>query len=300
MRRQDIELRARAGYDRVITIVKSNLFYRAGNDFLDHDGTIYAAAITFYTLLSIVPFVIFAVAILGLLIRDPGLQQTVTTRIIDLLPADANLDESVARAVASVANTESSLVGMTAIVAAGWTASGMFGALRRALNRAFDVPVRRSMFRSRLVDLAAMIVLVLLLLISTLATITLSFVRARSIERFDFVWSNSAWTIAFFLLPGVLSFVIFLLAYRWVPSHTLSIRDLWIGALLASIGFEALKIGFSWYIAKFANYDAVYGALGGLISFMGFIYAAAALIIFSAEVSREMAGWSSRERETGA
>lgn len=290
MRQHEALQRARSNYDRVVAMVQSSLLYRAIQDFLAHDGTIYAAAITFYTLLSIVPFAIFAVAVLGLLIRDPGLQQTVTDKIINLLPADANLDEPVARAVAGLANTESSLVAMTAIFAAGWTASGMFGALRRALNRAFDVPVRRSLVRSRLVDLIAMVVLVLLLLASTLATITLGFIRARSIARFDFVWSNSAWSVVFLLLPTVMSFVIFLLAYRWVPSHTLSIRDLWIGALLAAVGFEGLKLGFSWYIAKFANYDAVYGALGGLISFMGFIYAAAALIIFAAEINRELSG----------
>ncbi|HAX23892.1 MAG TPA: YihY/virulence factor BrkB family protein [Thermomicrobiales bacterium] len=299
MRRQDLLRQARTTYDRAASIVKSNLIYRAANDFLDHDGTIYAAAITFYTLLSIVPFVIFAVAVLGFLIRDPVLQQTVTDRILGMLPADANLDEPVAKAVASVANTESSLVALTAIVAAGWTASGMFGALRRALNRAFVAPARRSLVTSRLVDLGSMIVLVLLLLTSTLVTITLSFIRARSIVRFDFVWSSSAWSLAFFLLPALLSFAVFLLAYRWVPSHSLNIRHLWPGALLAAVGFEVLKIGFSWYVAKFANYDAVYGALGGLISFMAFIYMAAALVIFAAELSREMAGIHEHDEEPG-
>lgn len=283
-------------FDRARSIVVGNLFWRAFRDFQSHDGTVYAAAMTFYALLSTVPFVIFLVAILGFFIRDPVLQQRVVDQIVGLLPADANLDEPIANAVAGIANTESSIVAMTAIIAAAWTASGAFGGLRRALNRAFDVPVRRSFVRSRLTDLVAMLVLVLLLMISTLVTISLSVIRTRSIERFNFVWSSTIWSITFFVLPAVLSFIIFLLAYRWVPSHTLNVRELWVGALLAAVGFEALKLGFSWYIAKFADYDAVYGTLGGLISFMGFVYFAAALIIYAAEVGREMAARQAQRR----
>ena len=289
MRMPEVSPEMRDGFDRARGRIEGNLFYRAYRDFMAHDGTIYAAAITFYALLSMVPFVIFLVAVLGLIIRDPSLQARVVDQIVSFLPADANLDEPIANAVKSVANTESSLVGMTAIIAAGWTASGVFGALRRALNRAFDVPVKRSFIRSRLTDVAAVLALALMLLASTLLTITLSVVRAFALERFGFVWSNWAWSIVFLVLPAVLSFIVFLLAYRWVPSHTLSVRDLWPGALMAALGFEALKIGFSWYVAKFADYDRVYGALGGLISFMAFVYFAAALVIFAAEVSREMA-----------
>ncbi len=289
MRMPEVPQETRDQFDRARGAVSGNLFWRAYRDFSAHDGTIYAAAITFYALLSMVPFVIFLVAVLGLIIRDQSLQQRVVDQIIDLLPANANLDEPIANAVSAVANTESSLLGVPAIIGAAWTASGVFGALRRALNRAFDVPVKRSFFRSRLTDIAAVVVLALLLMLSTLLTITLGIIRARSVQRFDFVWTSSLWSIAFLVLPAVFSFFVFLLVYRWVPKHTLGVRDLWLGALLAAVGFEALKYGFGVYIATIANYDRVYGTLGGLVSFMAFIYFASALVIYAAEVSRAMA-----------
>ena len=70
-----------------------------------------------------------------------------------------------------------------------------------------------------------------------------------------------------------------------------------IATMLAAVGFEILKYGFAWYVATIADYDRVYGALGGLISFMGFVYFAAILVIFSAEVSREMASRRAMKRE---
>lgn len=289
MRLTDVTAGTRDRVGHVRSAVSGNLFWRAYRDFSAHDGTVYAAAITFYALLSMVPFVIFLVAVLGFFIRDADLQQRVVDQIIDLLPADANLDEPIASAVASVADTERSIVGMTAIVAAAWTASGVFGGLRRALNRAFDVPVKRSFVHSRLMDVASVIAMALLLLFSTLLTIILGLIRARVLRRFDIAWSTDVWSIGFLVLPMVFSFLVFLLAYRWVPKHTLGVRDLWPGALLAAVGFETLKYGFSLYISTIANYDRVYGTLGGLISFMGFVYFASALVIYAAEVSRELA-----------
>jgi len=297
MRLPEVPSGARDQFDRAHSVVSSNLFYRAYKDFAAHDGTIYAAAITFYALLSLIPFVIFGVAILGIFIRDPDMQRTITDHIIGLLPADANLDEPIANAVSSVASIQRSLLGVPAILGAAWTASGVFGALRRALNRAFDVSSKRSFIRSRLTDVGSVIVLTLLLFGSTIATIVLSLIRARAVERFNFIWSNSIWSLVFLLVPIALSFLVFLLAFRWVPRQTLGVRDLWFGALLAAVGFEILKYGFAWYVATIADYDRVYGALGGLISFMGFVYFAAILVIFSAEVSREMASRRAMKRE---
>ncbi|MCO5176752.1 MAG: YihY/virulence factor BrkB family protein [Thermomicrobiales bacterium] len=276
-------------YDRAHSFVTSNPIYRAYMSFLSHDGTIYAAAITYFALLSLIPFVIFLVAVISFFIRDPDLQLRITNSIIAYLPADANLDKPIASAVESVANIQSTVLAIPAIIGAAWTASGFFGALRRSLNRAFDVAVRPSMVHARLKDLASVLGLSLLLLSSTILTITVGILRTRAFGRFDLLYSDRLWSIFFAALPVALSFLTFLLIFRWVPQHGLGLRDIWIGALFSAIGLEFLTRVFAWFVAVVADNDGVYGALGGLISFLGLIYFAAMIVILAAEVTRELA-----------
>lgn len=276
-------------YKRMRSYVASNLFYRAYMSFLAHDGTIYAAAITYFALLSLIPFIIFLVAVISFFIRDPDLQQRITDSIVAYLPSDANLDKPIADAVASVANIQSTVLAIPAIVGAAWTASGFFGALRRALNRAFDVKRGPSMVHARLKDLASVLGLSMLLLLSTILTITVGILRTRAFGRFDLLYSDRLWSLVFAALPAVLSFITFLLIFRWVPQHSLGLRDIWIGAFLSALGVEILSRVFAWFVAMVADNDGVYGALGGLISFLGLIYFAAMIVILAAEITRELA-----------
>jgi membrane protein len=263
--------------------------WRAWQDYSRDDGAIFAAAVTYYVLLSLFPFMIFLASIFGVLVRDPELQNRVVNQIIAQMPSGVNLDEQIRNAVASVANTNTSLIGLIGILGSAWAASGVFGALRRALNNAFDVPTRRSLVRGRLHDLAGLAAVVLLLLVSAALTTTLAIVRARADNVFDNVAARLLWTVVFFCVPLVISFAVFLLAYRFIPDHTLEIEELWIGALIAAVGFEIAKIGFSQYLAHFANYDKVYGTLGGMIAFLVFAYLIAILTIIAADVNSELA-----------
>lgn len=266
-----------------------DLAVRGWSEFSSDDGTVYAAAMTYYALLSLFPFLIFLVAVFGLVLGDPALQRQVVDEIVRQLPEGTNLDQQVRSVVEGVAETEKSLLGLTAIVAAGWTASGVFGALRRGLNRAFDVPMARSFIHGRIRDLLAVGVVIVLLMLSTALTATLRIVRAQSTERFDGVVANAGWSIVAFCVPIIVSFVVFLLVYRWVPNHTLGWRDLRVGALIAAVGFELAKVGFGYYLGNFGRYDEVYGTLGGVVAFLVFVFLISVLTILAAEVDSEIA-----------
>lgn len=262
---------------------------RGWGEFSRDDGTVYAAAMTYYALLSLFPFLIFLVAIFGLVLGDPELQEQVVDEIVNQLPAGTNLDDQVRAVVEGVAETDKSILGLTAIVGAAWTASGVFGALRRGLNRAFDVPMARSFIHGRLRDLSAVFAVIVLLLVSTALTATLRIIRAQSSERFDGFLANAAWSLVSFCVPLGVSFAVFLLVYRWIPNHTLGWRDLRVGALIAAVGFELAKVGFSFYLGNFGRYDQVYGALGGVVAFLVFVFLVSVLTLLAAEIDSELA-----------
>jgi membrane protein len=268
---------------------------RAWADFSRDDGMVYAAAITYYVLLSLFPFLIFVVAIFGLLVRDERLQTRVVNEIIDQMPPGANLDEQIENVIAGVASANTGLLGLVGIAVSAWTASAVFGALRRALNRAFDVPSARPFIHGRVRDLISVVTVIGLVVLSVVLTAVLRFLRSLSTDLPAGVVVNLGWWVVSLVLPLVVSFVVFMLVFRLIPNHTLGVRDLWIGALLAAIGFEIVKNVFGIYLANFGRYDEVYGTLGGAMAFMFFVFIVSNLVILTAEIGSELA----KDRSTG-
>ena len=91
------------------------------------------------------------------------------------------------------------------------------------------------------------------------------------------------------LLPPVLTFGALLLLYRLVPRARLRYRDLAVGALAATIASEAIRIGFSYYLARVARYDLLYGALGSVFAFLLVVYLQAIVLLLGAEIAQ---AWS--------
>jgi len=128
-------------------------------------------------------------------------------------------------------------------------------------------------------------------LVSIGATGFLRVVRQRSedipylgdaAEQAGFLWDATS-----FLIPLALSFLAFTFLYWVVPATKVRLRDVWLGALVAAFLFEVTKVGFSIYLENFSNYDLVYGSLGAVAAFLFWIYLAANILLFGAEVASE-------------
>lgn len=266
-----------------------DILLRTYHAFVRNQGTIFAAAISYYVLFSLFPLAILLVAIFGLFIRSPVEQIRATNMIAEQFPSGVTLYQQVARAVTAVAHGKSGIVGLLAFAGLAWTASSMFGALRRALNHTFRVTVSRSYIHGRAWDMLTMLAVTILLALSVGLTAGLGLARSLASDHFHGVLLNVGWAVVFFSLPLVTSFAVFLLTFRMVPNHTLTVRDLWVGALIAAVGFELAKLGFSLYVAKFGQYREIYGPLGGVVIFLFFVYLAANVVIFAAGISAELA-----------
>ncbi len=178
------------------------------------------------------------------------------------------------------------LVGLAGIA---WSAAAMFGAIRKSLNIAWDTDTTRPIVQQKLWDLAMVVGLGVLLGLSIAVTATLRVLRELSDGALGPLSTGTGfvWSVLPLMLPAAITFLVFLLIYRLVPNVTHRWRDVWPGALLATVLFELLKNGFAIYIANFSNYDAVYGSLGALLLFMLWTYLAANILLIGAELSAE-------------
>ena len=281
-----VQLRQRLARTRQVYPV--DVLWRGGRDFSRHHGTVYAAAVSYHVLLSLFPLLIVLVAVSGLIARNPAIGAQAVDAIVAQLPTGTRL-RGQAQEVTALSKTSSGLLGLIGLVSAAWTASGMFGALRRALNNAFDVPVARSFVHGRALDLASMFAVLALGLLSTLLTTALGIFRALGDRVVTGFLANLAWGLVYALLPLAISVRVFLLVYRLIPNHTLALRDLWVGALVAALGFELAKAAFGLHLANFGRYQEVYGALGGVVAFLVFVYLVSNIVIFGAELASELA-----------
>jgi len=179
-------------------------------------------------------------------------------------------------------------LGVIGFVVSAFSASIAFMAIRRSLNFVWSVP-HRPFAQQRIMELSMLLGLILLLGGSVAATTVAQVFRELNEGAQNPVTSNSGllWLAFGYLLPWALTFALVLLAYRFVPNASTSFRSVWLGALLASLAIEILKYGYGVYVVNFTSYGAAYGALGGVLLFMFFVWLSCYIFLMGAEVASE-------------
>ena len=261
-----------------------SLVSRTWHEFGDDHCTLLAAGIAYYVLFSIIPLVTLTIAIFGFVVRDPQSQQAVLNRILQAIPLDQNVVSDSIRSASAQSGTLS-LIGLIGLV---WASGGMFGAIRSALNITWGVEPRRGFVMQQLLDVGAVVGLGILMLASTMGTLLVHFLQTLSLHATALSGpTRTLFTVVGILLPAAISFVMFLLIYRKVPSVEHRTSDVWPGALLAAVLFELSKHGFAFYVSHFNNYRAIYGVLGGVMLFMLWTYLASIILLIGAEFASE-------------
>jgi membrane protein len=269
------------------------LVQRSVREYLKDDCGQLAAAISYYAVFSIFPLLIFAVAVAGLVIRDQGVQDDITNEILKNVPLNEGEGrDSVTDAVRGVTDSSKGALGVIALIGMAWAGSSLFGALRRALNAAFDdTESKRPFVPQKAIDMALTLAVAVFFLASIGATAVLRFVRKSSADLGalgDLAHSTGLlWDMASYAIPLVFSFIAFTAVYSIVPSRVRSPLTVWPGAVVAAVVFEAAKLGFAFYLENFTSYDVVMGSLGAIAGFLFWIYVSANIMLFGAEIAAE-------------
>lgn len=264
------------------------LFYRAARRFSEHRASQMAASISYYVLLSIFPLLIFSVGVLGLFLRDPQLQADLVDAVLNNIPlTEERGRDDVTRALRDVANSRA--IGLVGLATMAWSSSAMFGTVRRSLNVVFDVDVPRPFLRQKAVDLMLVLAFAPFFVASILATTALRVAQNISgnlplLGEAPHVL-GAGWLAVSLLLPMLVSFAAFLALYGLVPARRPGLRHLAIGAIVAALGFEVVKLGFSFYLENFSNYDVVFGSLGAVVAFLFWVFLSANVLLFGAEMA---------------
>jgi membrane protein len=261
---------------------------RAAVEFFDDHCPQRAAAISYYALLSLFPLAILLAATFGLVVDDEAARMRVIAFVLDNVPLR---EEAGARQLEELLRSVTAQGGGFGIAGAAglvFTATTVMGAVRQALNAAWDVENPRPPLQGKLIDL--LLVLTAGLVIVTSLTVTLSVRLVASLGNAlgePGAFAREAILLAGQLVPALLTFGVFALLFSLVPASSDGLREVWPGALVATLGIEAAKAGFTVYLENVADYGAIYASLGSVVAFLVFVFVASNVFLFGAEVASE-------------
>jgi YihY family inner membrane protein len=220
---------------------------------------------------------------------ESGENVTISGRVLGREQITAHGDNAVIETIRGVSRVSGPFAVVSLLLTA-WSASALFGAVRRSLNTIWNVETERPFVQQKLLDGAMLLGFGALLMASLVLTGAIAWLRQTGDEAFGWLPETGIvlWPLQF-LLPAFFSFVVFAALYRFVLNVTLRLASIWPGALVAALLFELLKNGFSTYVEHFASYDLAYGALGGVLLFMTWTYLSAMILLLGAALSVEYA-----------
>lgn len=272
---------------------------RAGKGFKEDGLQDWAAALTYYSVLSLFPLLIVFVALIGVFGEYPRTVNAMLDIVRNVVPGSTA--DTVEKSITGVVRNKGgagALLGV-GLVTALWSASGYIGAFMRAANSVYDVEEGRPFWKLRPLQLAVTTVMVILL-----ALLAVGFVLSGSVARslgdtiglgstaVD-VWNVAKWPVMLVIAAMMIALL------TWVGPDVEHPRFRWLtpGSALGLLILIVASAGFAFYAANLGSYNATYGALGGVIVFLIWLWIANLALLFGVELDAELE--RQRELESG-
>jgi membrane protein len=260
-----------------------SLLWTTYNEFYADNSTMLAAAVAYSLLFSLFPFALVLISLAGYMMSSPEIENQVITAMGTLIPVARGLIVNTLENVIKVREA----TGIIALLLLVYSALTFFDALRNSLNRAWGAPSGHTYVKGQLLDVSMLALAVLGLVVFTWLTTTIHFIHESNMQIWIFKFTRTSLfaRMVFTLFSSMMAFAVILLLYRFVPSNQPGWRQIWLGALLAAIGFEIVRFFFVWYVKNFATYNLVYGPISSVIALLMFMYLTAWVLLFFAKFS---------------
>jgi membrane protein len=244
-----------------------------------------AAGVTFYALLEIFPAIDALVSIYGLF-SDPGTIAKHLDDISGMVPGGAI--EVVRGQLENLTAKGNSALGVAFIIGLAislWSANSGVKAMMDALNVAYAEREKRGFFRLNATSLVFTLGGIVAVIVGLGAIVVLPLtLQYLGLDREKWITDAIKWPVLFVVVGLALAVL-----YRFAPSRR-EAKWRWItwGSAVATVGWIAISILFSWYATNFGSYNKTYGSLGAVVGFMTWIWLSVTVILIGAELDAEM------------
>ena len=246
-----------------------------------------AAALAYYTVFSVTPLLVIAIAIAGAVFGQDTAKNEIVQQINALVGeqgaqvieiALANANQPQLGSLASIISLIILLVG----------ASGVFAQLQEALNTVWDVKPKSDrglgqFLRKRLLSFGMVLAIGFLLLVSLIFSAILSGISNLEINLLP-GWVSLLRLLNLAISVGMIS-LLFALIYKYLPDAKIRWQDVWVGAIITALLFTLGKFLIGLYLGR-GSLGSTYGAAGSLIIFLAWVFYSAQILLFGAEFTQ--------------
>ena len=271
---------ALAGRARRIGSLSAQAAWRGFTSLYNSDDLTHSASIAYYALLSLFPFLLLVVSVLGAVTADEQSRQATLDFVLRYFPTRL---EFVSSQITALQRSQVPL-GVMGGLALIWASLGFFSAISSGVNSAWRVEKQRSYLKHKLVAFL-MLAASCALLVLTLAVFSASQVVgatwfATVAGRFPWLMElrglGVSWGATFALIVAVG------LVFYFVPNAKVRFRDVWVGAVLTGLLWRSAFAGFAWYVRDMSRFN-VHGSIGAVVVFLLWVYVSAVILLYGVE-----------------
>lgn len=247
----------------------------SGND-LTH-----AAAIAYYALLSLFPFLLLVISLLGSITADESDRLAVLTFVFRYFPTQFEFVDTQLEAFRRT-RLQLGVAGGLALI---WASLGVFGAITNAVNEAWGVERQRSFLKHRLVSFLMLVASGGVLMAALVAVSAVEVAEASwfgvMLARFE--WLLTLQSLAFRYSATILLIVAVGLLYYYIPNAKTRFRDVWVGAILTGVLWRIALAGFTWYIGRGGQLNLIHGSIATVVVFLLWVYVSSVILMYGVE-----------------
>lgn len=233
-----------------------------------------SAQLAYFLLLSLFPFLLFLMTLIGYLPLDVD---QVTDFIKAYAPAD--IADMIIENMTKLLTEQSGGLLSIGVIGTLWSASNGVKAVMKAFNRSHEVDEDRSFVYGRLIAIVLTILMMLVISVSFLLPIF-----GKVIGEYVFSWIGFSgafmyvWSVMRWVLSSVIMLIVLTLLYKLAPNTRVRFKNAIWGAIFATVGWQLVSLAFSYYVNTLGNYSATYGSLGAVIVLMIWLYISGIII----------------------
>jgi len=260
-----------------------DIFWEARRAFSQDGCMNLSAAIAFYSILSLIPFLFLLVSGASLVLGSSDAAYLMVVNFINqVIPKTGLL---IFKEVQSVSQ-RAEVLGWVGLFSMLWTASVIFSSLEYAMGVVFRVERRRDFVKSKIMAIAMVPACGAVFFLSLIVTAATRIMANLQIPLWGINLGDSHFFkfLVAYLFPYLILAAGFTAVYKFVPNTAVSLRHALAGGASCALLFEGAKHFFTWYIANYSKYSVVYGSLEAIVILVVWTFYSSSILLFCAEV----------------
>jgi membrane protein len=250
------------------------------SDFFKDGGIMLAASISYFSIMAIVPLCLFLIAVFGYILGHyPEFYEFFSSRLISFFP---KITGGISKELGKLITFQG--IGTLSIILYGLLSLQVFASVENALNIIFEVKKKRTFFWSLILSCSIMSFLIIMLLVSFVATSLIPLLKALKQVFPELRMGMITALLIRYVVPFFMVFFTIMVMYIFFPKTGVKISHASVGAFYTTIFLEIAKHVFTWYVGTVVKFGTIYGPLTAFVVFLLWSFYSSCIFLIGAEM----------------